>query len=142
MSIETYTNIFRALLTAPEPHESVISDALMSLSEYHGQYPEVNGMVDERSWEHLLVYCPINPLKSRMNILELRNIDVIVNHQCECAPLESVEARYRDLLNRLGVNGHSGAVAEIQRLREKCGLNDETPNDRCDVYPTSITGEQ
>lgn len=29
---------------------------------------------------------------------------------------------YRDLLNRLGVYGHSGAVAEISRLRESCGL--------------------
>ena len=37
------------------------------------------------------------------------------------APLESTEARYRDLLNRLGVQGHDGAVAEIESLRAGCG---------------------
>lgn len=38
------------------------------------------------------------------------------------APLESVEARYKDLLQRLGVMGHDGAVAEISKLREAHGL--------------------
>lgn len=33
------------------------------------------------------------------------------------APLASCEARYRDLLNRLGVQGHDGAVTEISALR-------------------------
>ncbi len=34
------------------------------------------------------------------------------------APLQSVEARYKDLLNHLGVQGHDGAVAEISKLRK------------------------
>jgi hypothetical protein len=38
-------------------------------------------------------------------------------------PLKTVDARYRDLLKRLGVNGHDGALSEIEMLREKCGLN-------------------
>lgn len=33
------------------------------------------------------------------------------------APLATVDARYRDLLNRLGCNGHDGAIAEIASLR-------------------------
>lgn len=36
----------------------------------------------------------------------------------EAAPLQTVEARYKDLLQRLGVQGHDGAVAEIGKLRE------------------------
>lgn len=39
------------------------------------------------------------------------------------APLETVEARYKDLLNRLGVQGHDGAVAEISKLREAHDLD-------------------
>ena len=38
------------------------------------------------------------------------------------APMASTEARYRDLLQRLGVQGHDGAVAEISKLREAHGL--------------------
>jgi len=33
------------------------------------------------------------------------------------ADLSTVEARYQDLLHKLGVTGHDGAVAEIQQLR-------------------------
>lgn len=33
------------------------------------------------------------------------------------APLREVEARYNDLLKRLGVTNHDGAVAEIEALR-------------------------
>lgn len=40
----------------------------------------------------------------------------------EAAPLATVEARYKDLLQRLGVQGHDGAVAEIGKLREAHGL--------------------
>ena len=39
------------------------------------------------------------------------------------APLESVEARYKDLLFRLGVLGHDGAVAEITALRKAANLD-------------------
>ncbi len=39
------------------------------------------------------------------------------------ALLATVEARYRDLLNRLGVNGHDGAVSEIDALRKAAGLD-------------------
>lgn len=35
----------------------------------------------------------------------------------EALRLHTVEARYKDLLERLGVNGHQGAVAEIEALR-------------------------
>lgn len=38
------------------------------------------------------------------------------------APLETVEARYKDLMNRLGVQGHDGAVAEIAALRKAASL--------------------
>lgn len=37
-------------------------------------------------------------------------------------PLATVEARYKDLLQRLGVQGHDGAVAEIGKLRKAHGL--------------------
>lgn len=40
----------------------------------------------------------------------------------EAAPLATVDARYKDLLQRLGVQGHDGAVAEIGKLREAHGL--------------------
>ncbi len=38
------------------------------------------------------------------------------------APLASTEARYRDLLQRLGVQGHDGAIEEIAQLRAHAGL--------------------
>ena len=38
------------------------------------------------------------------------------------AQLASTEARYRDLLDRLGVQGHVGAVEEIAQLRARAGL--------------------
>lgn len=38
------------------------------------------------------------------------------------APLETVDARYADLLNRLGVQGHDGAIAEIDALRRHAGM--------------------
>ena len=38
-------------------------------------------------------------------------------------PLATVEARYKDLLNRLGVQGHEGAIAEIESLRNIAGLD-------------------
>lgn len=41
------------------------------------------------------------------------------------APLATVEARYADLLQRLGVQGHDGAVTEITALRK--GLGAGTP---------------
>lgn len=40
----------------------------------------------------------------------------------DSAPLETIEARYQDLLNKLGVQGHDGAIAEIAALRKGCGL--------------------
>lgn len=39
------------------------------------------------------------------------------------AGLASVENRYADLLDRLGVQGHDGAVAEIEALRVSAGLS-------------------
>lgn len=42
----------------------------------------------------------------------------------ERAPLATAEAKYRDLLKRLGCNGHDGAVAEIEALRKDAGLSD------------------
>ena len=39
------------------------------------------------------------------------------NWKAKAERLESTEARYRDLLERLGVQGHAGAVAEIKQLR-------------------------
>jgi len=41
----------------------------------------------------------------------------------QVAPLASVEARYKDLLQLLGVQGHDGAIAEIDALRKIAGLN-------------------
>lgn len=38
--------------------------------------------------------------------------------------LTNVEARYQDLLQRLGVQGHVGAVEEIAQLRAKAGLDE------------------
>ena len=40
----------------------------------------------------------------------------------ERAQLATMEARYKDLLQRLGAQGHDGAVAEISKLREHAGL--------------------
>jgi len=39
------------------------------------------------------------------------------------APLESVEARYKDLLQRIGAQGHDGAIAEIAALRKASGID-------------------
>lgn len=39
------------------------------------------------------------------------------------APLASIEERYQDLLNHLGVQGHDGAIAEIKALRKQNGLD-------------------
>lgn len=36
--------------------------------------------------------------------------------------ISTVEARYKDLIERLGCNGHDGAIAEIESLRKKAGL--------------------
>jgi hypothetical protein len=50
----------------------------------------------------------------------------------ERAPLETVESRYKDLLQRLGVQGHCGAVAEIAKLRcqlEAAGEAEEAGNE-------------
>ena len=43
--------------------------------------------------------------------------------EIDSLPLQSIDARYNDLLQHLGVNGHAGAVAEIYKLREICGLD-------------------
>jgi len=37
-------------------------------------------------------------------------------------PLAEVAACYKDVLDRLGVQGHEGAIAEIETLRRSCGL--------------------
>lgn len=39
------------------------------------------------------------------------------------ATIGTVDARYRDLLSRLGVDSHDGAIAEINDLRMEAGLN-------------------
>ncbi len=62
----------------------------------------------------LLVLPPGEPLYASSAPLEVT---------AEAAPLESTEARYRDLLGRLGVQGHAGAVAEIEQLRAGRGLS-------------------
>ena len=46
-----------------------------------------------------------------------------IYYEPETAPLQTVDAQYKDLLQRLGVNGHKGAVVEIGRLRENSGLD-------------------
>ncbi len=61
----------------------------------------------------LLVLPPGEPLYASSAPLEVT---------AEAAPLESTEARYRDLLGRLGVQGHVGAVEEIAQLRARAGL--------------------
>lgn len=62
----------------------------------------------------LLVVPPGEPLYASSAPLEAT---------AEAAPLESTEARYRDLLARLGAQGHAGAVAEIEQLRAGRGLS-------------------
>lgn len=49
---------------------------------------------------------------------------IIINEQFELA---SVESRYRDLLDRLGVQGHDGAITEINNLRKTAGLDSDVP---------------
>jgi hypothetical protein len=41
------------------------------------------------------------------------------------ATLKNTEVRYMDLLDSLGVNGHEGAIAEINALRRFAKLDDE-----------------
>lgn len=53
------------------------------------------------------------------------------------ATLQEADARYKDLLNLLGVQGHEGAIAEIKSLREKAGL-DKPKQDEKDKTFTSI----
>ena len=79
------------------------------------------------------------------------------NHpELKQAPLQSVEARYQDLLAHLGVLGHDGAIAEINSLRRNARL-DEPKNtvasqekvrsdvtmktERVDVYVARLEGE-
>lgn len=59
------------------------------------------------------------------------------------APLQSVEARYQDLLSLLGVNGHDGARAEIKGLRLKAGLDepDATLQDEPYAFNYALAGE-
>lgn len=52
---------------------------------------------------------------------------LVERYAAQAAPLESTEARYRDLLGRLGVQGHAGAVAEIEQLRARCWLDAAPP---------------
>jgi hypothetical protein len=61
----------------------------------------------------LLVLPPGEPLYASGAPLEVT---------AEAAPLESTEARYHDLLQRLGVQGHTGAIEEIAQLRAHAGL--------------------
>jgi len=42
--------------------------------------------------------------------------------KCSNAPLQSVSARYKDLLERLGCLSHDGAIAEINALRQHANL--------------------
>jgi len=39
-------------------------------------------------------------------------------------PLQTLDGLYRDLLQKLGVQGHEGAVEEISRLRVASGLRE------------------
>jgi hypothetical protein len=44
----------------------------------------------------------------------------------EATPLNSAEAQLKDIFNRLGVQGHAGAVTEIERLRAASSLPEPT----------------
>lgn len=62
----------------------------------------------------------------------LKRIQAIIQSKDEpsfSAPLESVDARYNDLIKALGVNGHDGAMAEIANLRKSAGLDRSTNED-------------
>lgn len=73
--------------------------------------------LDLRAWlNHALEEC-----LDQANYLMRAIVEIDENDE---PPLKTVENRYRDLLERLGVNGHDGAIEEIDMLREKCGLND------------------
>jgi uncharacterized protein YjfI (DUF2170 family) len=73
--------------------------------------------LDMRTWlNHALEEC-----LDQANYLMRAIMEIDENDE---PPLKTVENRYRDLLERLGVNGHDGAIEEIDMLREKCGLND------------------
>lgn len=54
---------------------------------------------------------------TRTNMIDCFNGDAPMPTAVPAAPLSTVEARYRDLLTRLGCNGHDGAIAEIGLLR-------------------------
>lgn len=43
------------------------------------------------------------------------------------APLSTWEAKYKDLLRRLGCCSHDGAIKEIAAIRQRAGL-DDMPN--------------
>lgn len=57
----------------------------------------------------------------RVNELYVRrdSINEYCQHLNNVANLESVNSRYRDLLEHLGVQGHDGAIAEIAALRNR-----------------------
>lgn len=65
---------------------------------------------------------------------------VIEKHNNE-AKLYSVEARYKDLLNHLGVLGHDGALAEIRALRRTARL-DILSDVRPTIHKTQMVEEQ
>lgn len=60
----------------------------------------------------------------------------------ENALLATTEARYRDLLNRLGVNGHDGAIAEIDLLRRNIDAADGEVPKGFVMVPAKPTSDQ
>lgn len=55
----------------------------------------------------------------------------ISEHTQKCSKqAECLKPCYKDLLNRLGVQGHDGAVAEITALRKNSGLDKSKQEDK------------
>lgn len=57
--------------------------------------------------------------------LAARPLDEGPGPKSELPDMATIEARYKDLLERLGVSGHEGAIAEIEALRRSAGLGEQ-----------------
>jgi hypothetical protein len=72
----------------------------------------------------------------RINELYVRrdSVNKYCQHLNNAANLESVESRYKDLLNHLGVQGHCGAVSEIQALRKSAALDKSNEEKNKEIF--------
>jgi hypothetical protein len=82
--------------------------------------------------------CDMDWIKHIQQVEVLAEKKNSVNEYCQhlnnAANLESIESRYKDLLNHLGVQGHCGAVSEIQALRKSADLDKSNEEKNKEIF--------